>query len=1188
MPGTKIEDKYQKKTQHEHILIRPDTYMDTIKNDKLKIYIFDDNKNKIVLDERIINAGLYKIFDEILVNASDQTIRDNTCDTIKVNINKETGEIIISNNSCSKTEQIPIEMHKKEKVYVPELIFGHLLTGSNFEDDNDNKRVVGGKNGYGAKLTNIYSTKFEIEVLNTNNKKKYTQLFENNMYKKSEPDIKKSSSKDGYTKISFIPDYKRFGCKGLSEDMFLLFKKRTYDIAGTTSIENKVKVYFNDELLNINSFEDYIKMFYDDEIPPSVYQDVNKRWSVGVLFDDKSGYRQVSYVNRISTFAGGKHVDYIMDQIIKRVIEKIKKKHKDLMIKPSLIKDNVTLFINSTIGNPNFDSQSKKKLTTKEDEWIDDGFPCVLNEKFIEKLCKTGIIEEVTRSALSKQEAELNKMNSKKTNTMRGIPKLNDALLAGSKKSDDCTLILTEGDSAKAFAISGLTVIGNEKYGVFPLKGKLLNVRKLNMSSKSDIEKLSKNEEIENIIKILGLKHKTVYEDTKKLRYGKILILTDQDDDGHHIKGLLMNMLHRFWSSLLKLDFIQSMATPLIKAYKNGKNKDPVIFYNIFELKKWEEKHDVNKYKLKFFKGLGTSSPAEAKECFKDYDKKVITYKTDDNKKNNDCKSLDSETDDLSKTDKAIILAFGDKQEDARKEWVKVYDDKAYIDTNNKEVYYDDFINKELIHFSHSDNLRSIPDVCDGLKPSQRKVLYSCFKRNLKQEIKVAQLAGYVSENSGYHHGEASLNGTIINMAQNYCGSNNINLLMPNGQFGSRRLMGKDHASPRYIFTELNKITDYIFRKEDEAILEFKIDDGDMVEPYRYYPVIPMVLVNGTEGIGTGYSSNVPLFNPLDIIKNVKLFLDDKKLIKLIPWYKNYNGEIKENKKKDKKKNEIIYYNIKGKYEIINENTILIKEIPINVSIENYKEKLENFLIIEDKKIIKKDKQNVKDIKKKDEDDLFIEEYKEIINKGMDEDTINIQITLKNNVLQKFIKNNLIEKMFKLESTISINNMHLYENNVITKYNNPNEIIEKYSKIRLEKYEERRKYIIKYLENELEVLFYKKKYIQQVLDDIIIIKHQKRSAIIDRLIELKYPELSISNGENKSYDYLTGFLLFSLTKEKIEELMNKYDKAKEELEFYKNTTAKDIWLKELKELEEVYNEFINEKTVKVKKTKKTK
>ena len=1180
MPGTKIEDKYQKKTQHEHILIRPDTYMDTIKNDKLKIYIFDDNKNKIVLDERIINAGLYKIFDEILVNASDQTIRDNTCDTIKVNINKETGEIIIFNNTCSKTEQIPIEIHKTEKVYVPELLFGHLLTGSNFEDDNDNKRVVGGKNGYGAKLSNIYSEQFKLDILNTIYKLKYTQIFSNNMYKISKPIIKKNSSTVGYTKISIIPDYPRFGCKGLSEDMYLLFKKRTYDIAGTTSIENKVKVYFNDELLNINSFEDYIKMFYDDEIPPSVYQDVNKRWSVGVLFDDKNGYRQVSYVNRISTFAGGKHVDYIMEQIIRRVIEKIKKKHKDLVIKPSLIKDNITLFINSTIGNPNFDSQSKKKLTTKEDEWINDGFPCVLNEKFIEKLCKTGIIEEVTRSALSKQEAELNKMNSKKTNTMRGIPKLNDALLAGSKKSDDCTLILTEGDSAKAFA--------NETYGVFPLKGKLLNVRKLNMSSKSDIEKLSKNEEIENIIKILGLKHKTVYEDTKKLRYGKVLILTDQDDDGHHIKGLLMNMLHRFWSSLLKLDFIQSMATPLIKAYKNGKNKEPVIFYNIFELKKWEEKHDVSKYKLKFFKGLGTSSPAEAKECFKDYDKKVITYKTDDKKKDDDYKSLDSESDDLSKTDKAIILAFGDKQEDARKEWIKVYDDKAYIDTNNKEVYYDDFINKELIHFSHSDNLRSIPDVCDGLKPSQRKVLYSCFKRNLKQEIKVAQLAGYVSENSGYHHGEASLHGTIINMAQNYCGSNNINLLMPNGQFGSRRLMGKDHASPRYIFTELNKITDYIFRKEDEAILEVKIDDGDMVEPYRYYPVIPMVLVNGTEGIGTGYSSNVPLFNPLDIIKNVKLFLDDKKLIKLIPWYKNYDGEIKENKKKDKKKNEIIYYDIKGKYEIINENTILIKEIPINVSIENYKEKLENFLIVEEKKTVKKDKKNVKDTKKKDEDALFIEDYKEIINKGMDEDTINIQITLKNNVLQKFIKNNLIEKMFKLESTISINNMHLYENNVITKYNNPNEIIEKYAKIRLEKYEERRKYIIKYLENELEVLFYKKKYIQQVLDDVIIIKHQKRSAIIDRLIELKYPELSISNGENKSYDYLTGFLLFSLTKEKIDELMNKYDKAKEELEFYKNTTAKDIWLKELKELEEVYNEFINEKTVKVKKTKKTK
>lgn len=1155
-----MKEKYQKKTQHEHILLRPDTYLDTIKNDKLKIYIFDEKKNKIVLEEKIINAGLCKIFDEILVNASDQTIRDETCNMIKVNINKENGEIVIMNNSSSIDEQIPIVKHKTEKVYIPELIFGHLLTGSNFDDDKDKKRIVGGKNGYGAKLTNIYSKKFEVEIINTNDKKKYIQLFENNMYDKKEPIIKKSSVNEGYTKISFIPDYEKFGCDGLSEDMFLFFKKRTYDIAGTTMTKKKVKVYFNDELINIENFKNYIEMFYVEKMPPLVYQDVNKRWSVGVLFDDESDYRQISYVNRISTFAGGKHVDYILEQIISKLTEKIKKKYKDLTIKKSLIKDNLTLFINSTIGNPEFDSQSKKKLTTKEDEWINDGYACVLNEKFINELCKTGIIEEITRSALSKQESELKKMNSKKTNKLIGIPKLEDAHFAGGKRSSECTLILTEGDSAKSHAMSGLTVIGNETFGVFPLKGKVLNVRKLNIKKKEDINKVLKNEEIHNIFKIMGFKQGETYEDTKKLRYGKMLILTDEDYDGYHIKGLLMNLIHFFWPELVKIDFIQSMKTPIVKVFKNSKLTN--VFYNQVELKKWSKTIDISKYKIKYYKGLGTSTSAEAKESFKDFKNHVITYKNNDN------------------TNEILTLAFGNNYEDKRKDWVKVYDENTFIDTKEQNVYIDEFINKELIHFSHSDNLRSIPDLNDGLKPSQRKILYSCFKRNLKQEIKVAQLAGYVSEHASYHHGENSLNGTIVNMAQNYCGSNNINLLMPCGTFGTRRLMGKDFASPRYIFTKLNNITEYIFRKEDEAILNYKIDDGDKVEPYCYYPIIPMVLVNGSEGIGTGYSTTIPPFNPLEIIKNIRLYLKNKKMNKLCPWYRGYNGEIIENVKKDKNKKEIKYFDVKGKYEELNESSIIIKEIPINISIDAYKEKLEKLLIIDDKK----DKKN-KNLKENNET-AFIDDFKEIINKGSDDDAINIKVSFKDNTLQKLLKNNTLEKMLKLNSSISINNMHLYENNVITKYETPNDIIESYCKIRLEKYKERKIHRISYLENKLEVLFYQKKYIQQVLDDEIIIKHKKRKEIMDKLIELKYPELNNGNDNKKSYDYLTNFLLFSLTKEKIDELMNKYDEVKKELDYYKNIEEKDIWLNELKELENEYIKMMNMEEKTDKKTKK--
>jgi DNA topoisomerase-2 len=1182
-----IEERYQKKTQHEHILLRPDTYMDSIKNDNIKLYIFNEEMQKITFEEKLVNQGLYKIFDEILVNASDQSIRDLTCDTIKINIDKKTGFIEIYNNGSSDDFQIPIQIHKEHKIYIPELIFGHLLSGENFNDDDNNKRIVGGKNGYGAKLTNIYSLHFEIEVVNTKDKKQYNQIFKNNMYEKNDPIIKKSNIKIGYTKIKFLPDYKRFGMDGLTDDMVSLLKKRTYDIAGTTT--KNIKIYYNEELIKINNFEDYIKMFYTEMPSALVYQDFNERWSIGVLFDSNSGHKNISYVNRISTYGGGTHVKYLMDQIIEKVSETIKKKNKTLTIKPSTIKDNLTIFINSTIGNPDFDSQSKKILNTKEKTWVDDGFPCVLDEKFIKNICKTGLQDEITRLALNKQEAELGKMNSKKKDNLREILKLNDANFAGTKKSQDCTIIFTEGDSAKALAMSGLSVIGNDLFGVMPLKGKIVNVREILVS------KVLSNEEIGHIMKIIGLKHGQVYSDTKKLRYGQVLIFVDADHDGSHIKGLFINLIHKYWPSLLDLDFIQTISTPLVKAYKKSDSKklNPEVFYTMFEYKQWSEKNKniIEKYNIKYYKGLGTSDKIEAKEIFKDYDKKLITYvcnqtqkskkdnklTKDENKDNSDenseqdLKSVKSyiKEEDLTETDKSILLAFDKKKADDRKEWLKTYDEDLNIDINNKRVTFSDFVNKELIHFSHSDNIRSIPDMTDGLKPSQRKILFSAFKRKLTTEIKVAQFAGYVSEHSGYHHGEASLHGAIISMAQDYCGSNNINLFTPNGQFGSRRLLGKDHASPRYIFTQLNSLTRLIFREEDEQILLLREEDGDIVEPYNYYPIIPMILVNGTEGIGTGYSTEIPPHNPSEIINNIRLYLDGKKMNDMVPWYNKYTGTIEKGKEKS--------FNIRGKYTIKDENTLIITEIPISIGIESYKEKLEELV-------------NPKDTKK--DKTPIITNWKEEIEKDSEEDTINIVITFENSVLQQLIKNEIIDKTLKLSSSISINNMHLFKNNIITKYDNTNKILEEYVVIRLQKYEERRLNIILVLENEMNMLFYKKKYIEQVLKEEIIIKHRKRNDIIGDLVKLKYPELNHKLNGEKSYDYLTGFLLFALTEESIEKLMKEYNDKKEELEFYKNTTNKDIWLKELDELENAYNKTMGvvkkEKSVKknVKKVKK--
>ena len=446
-----------------------------------------------------------------------------------------------------------------------------------------------------------------------------------------------------------------------------------------------------------------------------------------------------------------------------------------------------------------------------------------------------------------------------------GIPKLEDALYAGTVKSKECTLILTEGDSAKAFAIAGLSVIGRDRFGVFPLKGKMLNVRD------AKIQQITENEEITNIIKILGLNYAKKYDNQceegenqiKSLRYGKVMLMTDQDTDGSHIKGLFINFIHHYWPNLLKIGFLEEFITPIVKVtinhsnLKNNLNNENNIennnkskqekksFYNIPEYNQWKknyekEKKSLNNVKIKYYKGLGTNTSEEGKEYFKNLSSHRKQLIWDEN------------------CSKSIDLAFNKSKSSERKEWIESkYTKELFFDYSiSNSISFSDFIDKELILFSYADLIRSIPSIIDGFKPSQRKVLFSSLKKKtpslLSNEMKVAQLSGYVSEISSYHHGENSLQSTIISMAQNFIGSNNIPLLLPLGQFGTRLQGGSDHASARYIFTKLNPITRSIFSEFDDPILDYLNDDGIPIEPLYYVPIIPMVLVNGASGIGTG------------------------------------------------------------------------------------------------------------------------------------------------------------------------------------------------------------------------------------------------------------------------------------------------------------------------------------------------
>ena len=1138
-PKTKktIDQKYVMMDQIEHILNLPDSYVGSIEKSDVELNVY--NKETGLMEKKMLQIcpALYKIFDEIIVNAYDQFIRT-TRDTagdesvkpvtmIKVVIDKANNEISVYNDG----DGIECEEHGEHKMYIPEMIFGNLLTSANY--DKSEAKTTGGKNGYGAKLANIFSTEFSVETVDAVRKKKYIQVWSNNMSEKTKPKLTKCSTAKPYTIIKFKPDLKRFGMTELEDDMIALMEKRVYDMTACT--DKSVNVYLNGTRLVCKEFEKYVDYYIGNkQAKTRVYEKINDWWEIAICASDDNSMEHVSFVNGIYTFKGGKHVDHIANHVSKKLqaFMTAKGKKNKVELKQNHIKDNMYIFIKSTIVNPSFDSQTKEYLTTIYKNF---GSKVDVSDKFIEKLSKTGIVEKAMKLGAFKESTTLTKTDGKKKNIIKGIPKLDDANWAGTAKSSQCTLILTEGDSAKAFAIAGLSKTGRDKFGVFPLKGKLLNVRDC-----SD-KKASENQEITNIKIIMGLQQKKNYkDDISDLRYGRIMILTDQDVDGYHIKGLFMNFVNSYWETLTQIPgFIVSLATPIVKA----RNKKSVMtFYTMVEYEDWEKSVDVKKWDIKYYKGLGTSTSSEAKECFEDLEAKKINYTWD----NEHCQ-------------KKIDMAFAKKNSDMRKEWLKGYDKDNIITQDQKEVLYSDFIDKDLIHFSNYDNKRSIPSMCDGLKPSQRKVLFSAFKRNLKKGIKVAQFTGYISEHACYHHGEMSLNETIIGMAQDYTGATNINLLVPDGQFGTRIQGGKDAGAPRYIWTYMSRITSVLFNTDDNAVLSYNEEEGINIEPEWYMPILPLAVINGGEGIGTGFSTKIPSHNPLDVIANIRLLMSDKEQAVMKPWFRGFTGDVVDTGDDE------IKYSSQGSYKRKDDKTIVITELPIGTWTDSYKETIEDLIFDKTADDKKKKKQ-------------CIQSY----TNECSESKIKLTIKFLKADLDKMIADETLESVLKLSETrnCSYTNMHLYDvDGRIKKYDSVNQIIGEFYIVRLAYYLKRKEYMLVKYRRELDIYEAKIRFITEFITGTIKLINEDDDVIEEDLIEKKYPKFNIGDieeGVDVSYDYLINMQIRSLTKKKIEEL-NKLHEAKQGVyDELQKKTEKDLWNEDLNQFEKVYKEEMKE------------
>jgi len=1106
--------KYIQLDPISHILKRPDMYCGSIKFKMTDEYIFRDGFIKKT--QINICPAISRIFIEILSNAIDNVQRslltDTPCKKIQVNIDKTTGSISIWNDG----DVIPVEYNESTGCYNHSMIFGKLLTGSNYDDTEE--RIVAGRNGLGSKLCNVFSSTFKVEGYDPVAGKHITQVWKNNMRDTDGPIIKQLKKPKGFTCVTWIPDFSKFGITGYSDDIIDLFHRHVID----SSLISKISVSYNNEVIQIKNLNDYSRLFEHHNNKEKLLINTG---TCEVLLTTSDRFEHLSFVNGVNTKLGGLHVDSWCESLLRPVVDKLNKtttvsKTNTHKINISDVRNFFRIFVIATVVRPEFDGQEKNKL---ECPAVD----AVVKPSNITSIMKWSVISDIKDIIKSKELVSLKKTEQKRSFCkIEGYDRANNS---GGKYSSDCTLILCEGLSAKTYAVAGIqeglfNKSGRDWFGILPLTGKILNVRNASNSS------IISNKVVTNIIQTLGIKYDTDYTNTSAfstLNYGKLLIMTDADCDGIHIEGLIINLFHALFPSILNVDknFIVSMKTPIARV-KCKKIPDK-LFYDERNFNTWLKKRtpdDMKGMSIKYYKGLGTTKIEDVPDTF---GLKMLRYVKDD--------SCNESIDKIFHKDFASV----------RKEWLSKYNPSDIVfSLDNQGQFTDmnisDFMSDEMIKFSHADCQRSIPSMVDGLKEAQRKILYCMKKRNLSyngSSLKVAQLSGYTAEHSNYHHGEQNLQDTIISMANNFVGSNNIPLLFRDGQFGTRLDGGSDAASARYIYTKLDKLTEYIFRKEDDPILTYKYDDGDKVEPEYYVPIIPMLLVNGSVGIGTGWSTNIPCYNPSDLVTLVKTWLnfkDDECIVydengdilvsmldEIEPWYRDFKGSIQ--------KSGVDKFKTSG---IINHepNQSVITELPIGVWTNKFKDNCEDLIV--DKRI-----------------------------KSMK----NYSTPTQPNFVLKYKGDSSVTDKLKLHTILSTSNMVAFSNDfTLTKFNSIDNIIDVFCKTRYKFYEMRLVHQISEIDKSLVINQSKLTFVTMIVDGSINMINESELMIIQKLEDQNTAKL-----EN-SYNFLLDLPVRSLTENKVTELRNKISKLEQEMERVKGTNPKDLWMTELLEFETQY------------------
>jgi DNA topoisomerase-2 len=1156
-------EQYEKMTHIDQIRHRPDTYIGSpagVSSDSLWMAkIVGEGTVRVECVTTSLAPAIAGISKEAFDNASDNVERSRV-----EGINPGMVRCQMTERSLTilnEGKHIPIVVHHKERIWVPQMIFGVLLTSDNYNDSDSISRYKIGRNGYGIKLTNIFSTIFNLVIGDPVNHLKYTQTWTNGMKTVSEPLIEAYNG-SGFTQITFVPDFDYFyekqqGGQGtFLESMKGFYLNRTMEMSFAAQIvtifdgcfngvSNQIQLDYRDAQTYFNAhFEGH-----DPDRKQRHWRSDDGRNEFVIAETPGKGFAH-AFVNGTPVHQG-EHVNAYVIAVFEQVSLKFEKQH-GKKIRVDQLKKHVSILLRVTLDKPQFDGQIKKKLTKPKPK-------VVLPNDVTKEVLKWDSLDEELRKAfnMKSKHAPVVKLSNTKVST---VSLALQATNPDPRERAKCGLIITEGETGKTLALQGLQYLpgGKDYNSVYPIRGKTMNIER---HSDADI---AKNKELSDILNILNaditIDYHTDLKNLAKLTHRKIILMCDADYDAYHIQGLLIKFVMTKLKTLAPFEFIFILMTPVIEGMRAGQR---LAFYHQKQFDKWCRENDAKGWNFEYMKGLG-SWDTDKKTCKTLFENPVIVSM-----------QADAETDNM------LRLAFDKKLTDPRKQWIAGYDPNSECILRTPRPM-SEFFNEEFRDYSKAAVIRAIPRLMDGMKPVHRKILYCLLKRFKgdmeTKRIKIPQFGGYVMEKAGYHHGEQALYTTIIGMGQHYVtGPNNLPLVSGKGNFGARRLRGADQSPARYLKCGLAPIARLIYRKEDDALWEILYDDGVPVEPKEMYPVIPMALINKCEGIGTGWSTKIQPHDPRVVLEWVRQWVVEKRAKRdlpkedltidvatkpeLIPWWRDYHGTLVRIKNQPHE----VYRN-EGAFQY-QFHTVFITELPVELSPDHYK----NW----------GDKQE--EIYKAKPDEGIFRSFSE------GKDATKVDFTISGMSAPTLAKLNLIR-------TIAMSNMVLIDkDNVPKKFNYTFEIVCEWCSDRLEIYERRRLNLLKTKEEHVRNITLKYLFVKDVVDGRLELRNRPREEIIPYMIAHGYPygqkktvplgpdgkkvkqtKQPQDNPKNKQETDFLAIPVGALTRERLRKLQEEKAKCEQELDFYRTVLAEDLWLKDLQELSDAINKLYSQ------------